>query len=59
LQGEIKFTQQFLTEHVKFMETTKDMIEKFMVNKGQFIVANSKSTSTHVLRIRGRVFGDL
>jgi len=42
MQGEILNATMFCKEHSRFLEQTMLLIKKFMVNKEQFVFANSK-----------------
>lgn len=47
MASEIMGAKAFCSEHIKFLEQMQELIKKFMVNKEQFIFANSKCPHTH------------
>lgn len=49
MQGEITHAKTFCNEHIKFLEQIQELVKKFMINKEQFIFANSKQILTHYL----------
>ena len=42
MSSEILKAKSFCHEHIKYLEQVQELIKKFMVNKEQFIYANSK-----------------